>query len=308
MHKLVGLGFVALLAGCGDDTAGGGGSGAAGGSGGEASGAGGPGGGGDGGGGGSSGQAFELSFSAKVNGADFDCGATFTGVGTANSEVALTDFRLYVHDVRLLTSGGDEVPLTLEQDGLFQHEDLALLDFEDDTGSCANGTTELNTRIRGSAPAGSYDGVAFKLGVPADMNHLDVNGAPSPLNLSGLYWAWTDGYKFARIDAMVTGGGPFLLHLGSTGCVGDPEQGGDVTCSNGNVAEVRLTGFDPATTVISVDYGAAVADADLSQDAGGAPGCMSGATDPECAAVFPNLGLDIDTGATLDAQALFSVE
>ena len=31
-------------------------------------------------------------------------------------------------------------------------------------------------------------------------------------------------------------------------------------------------------------------------DGGGAPGCMSGATDPECAPIFPKLGLPF--GAT----------
>jgi uncharacterized repeat protein (TIGR04052 family) len=268
--------------------------------------------GGAGGAGGAGGQAGDvdvaITFEGRVGDKAFDCSQSYAALGTAATEVKLTDFRLYIHDVRLLKAGsGEEVSLALEQDGLWQHESLALLDFEDKSGSCANGTAEVNSAVRGKAPAGDYDGIAFKLGVPFEMNHQDASVAPSPLNLSALFWSWNGGYKFVRVDsAPAAGGDAFNLHLGSTGCVGD---NGDVTsCARPNVAEIVLSGFDAATSKIVVDYAAVVAASDLSKNAG-APGCMSGEMDPECGPIFERLGLDIADGSTHpEKQTLFRVE
>src|SRR5690606_25468578 len=98
--------------------------------------------------------------------------------------------------------------------GLWQHENLALLDFEDKTGACANGTTPTNTSVRGTVPPGSYVGLAFDVGVPAALNELDAASSetPSPLNLTAMYWSWTTGYKYLRVDVARTAPlGPFNL-------------------------------------------------------------------------------------------------
>ncbi len=266
------------------------------------SGTGGEGGAGTGGAGGSGGEggagvaSFSIAFRGDVGGETFDCASDYA-LGATQATSSITDFRFYVHDVRLIDAEGGEVALDLDQDGLWQYEDLALLDFEDRTGTCSNGTEETRTVVEGTAPAGDYVGLAFKLGVPESLNHLDNAAAPSPLNLTALFWAWTSGYKFLRVDALAEGGaGPFNLHLGATGCVGDPALGEEVVCSNPNVAEIVLDGFDPASSVVVFDYAEAVAAADLTVNGGGAPGCMSGTADPECADVFPSLGLALDTG------------
>lgn len=266
--------------------------------------------GGAGGAGGGEAASFTLNFEGRVGKTPFTCAGTWPGLGSAATEVTITDFRLYVHDVKLLKDGGEEVPLTLTQDGLWQHQDLALLDFEDKTGACANGTTETNKVVRGEAPPGTYTGVAFKLGVPFALNHGDAATAPSPLNLSGLFWSWNSGYKFLRVDSVPAGGGePFNLHLGSTGCMGDFADGGVSSCDRPNVAQIVLTGFDPTKNKIVVDYAAVIADNDLSKDQGGAPGCMSGPEDPECGPIFDRIGIDPNDGSLHpDAQKLFSVE
>jgi len=290
-------------AGASDGT---GGAGEAGGSG-ATGGAGGTG--GSGGAGGAAPQDVIVAFTAQVNGTGFACGTTYE-VGSGDTSGELTDFRLYVHDVELL-SGGDSVPVALEQDGVWQYENVALLDFEDKTGACANGTAEMNVTLRGTVPGDVvYDGLRFKLGVPFELNHDDASVAPSPLNLSGLFWNWQGGYKFLRADfSAEEAAGPFNLHLGSTGCDGDPSTGGVTACDRENVATIELAGFDVASNVVVVDYGAVMANSDLGvADAGGAPGCMSGPTDPECAPVFSNLGIDIATGDPMpDAQTLFSM-
>ncbi|WP_437728937.1 MbnP family copper-binding protein [Sorangium sp. So ce861] len=314
------LAALALLVGCGDDEGGGGSAGATSAS---SSSAGGDGGGGDGGGGsdggggagegGSGGMggddaSIALRFEGRVGEDVFSCGETYA-LGTASTEVGISDFRLYIHDIRLHRADGDDVPVTLDQDGLWQFQDLVLLDFEDKTGSCANGTEPTNGEVRGTVPQGTYDGLSFKLGVPFALNHDDVATAPSPLNLSGLFWSWEAGYKFARIDTVPAEGSErFFLHLGSTGCVAG-EDGAVAECDRPNVAEVVLTGFDPLTTTVLVDFAALVAASDLSTDGGGAPGCMSGTEDPECAAIFERLGIDIADGTLHpEAQELFRVE
>jgi len=251
-----------------------------------------------------------LPFEGRVGAKTFDCNSDYTGLGTAATDVRISDFRLYVHDVRLHRAGGDDVPVDLMQDGLWQYKNLALLDFEDKSGHCANGTGPTNTMVHGMVPEGDYDGIAFKLGVPFDLNHADVATAPSPLNLSGLFWSWNGGYKFLRADSVpVAGGGAFNIHLGSTGCMGDPPNSSVTSCARPNVVDIHLTGFDPTKNKVVIDYAALVEASDLSQDKGGAPGCMSGQMDPECAPIFERLGIDITDGSMHpETQKFFHVE
>lgn len=257
-------------------------------------------------------QNVAIQFAARVGDEAFDCGTPYEGLGTANSTVEFLDFRFYVHDVALVTEDGDAVAVDLDQDGAWQYENLALLDFEDDTGTCANGTTELNTTVRGTAPSGVYTGVRFKLGVPFALNHQDAALAPSPLNLSALFWSWNDGYKFARIDANADLAGDavntVLFHLGSTGCNGDGPTDAPTNCSNENVAVIELEDFDLDGSTVVFDYAALVAGSDLSEDGGGAPGCMSETGDPDCEPVFSRVGIDLESGDPAEGQSTFSVE
>jgi uncharacterized repeat protein (TIGR04052 family) len=313
MAFVLGAGVALLAAGCDDGgstgsgaSGGQGGSGAAGGEGGTG-GAGGQGGTGGQGGSGGGPISVAVTFQGRVGAEAFDCAKSFTGLGAAGSEAKITDFRFYVHDVALRAKDGTMVPVELEQDGVWQYQSLALVDFETGSGNCANGTAETHAVLTGTAPAGQYDGVSFKLGVPFELNHADVAVAPSPLNLSGLFWSWNGGYKFLRVDSVATGAAmSFNLHLGSTEC---QESGGAVTsCAKPNRPTIELTGFDPLTTPIVVDYAAAVAGTDISKNAGGAPGCMSGAADPECGPIFEHLGIDIQTGQSMPGQTFFYTE
>lgn len=314
------VGAVLALMACGDDDVvnpvggaststgigGGAGSGGDGGAGGGGGGSGGADGGG--GSGGAETIAVELQFEGRVRDEVFSCSETYA-VGSASTDVGLNDFRLYIHDVRLRRADGEEVPLSLEQDGLWQVQDVALLDFEDRSGTCANGTEETNGVVRGTVPVGDYDGLSFKLGVPFDLNHGDASVAPSPLNLTGLFWSWNDGYKFLRLDSVSTADDkPFLVHIGSTGCVAD--AGGKVTaCDHPNIAEIVFHDIDPLTTKVLVDYAALVSDSDLSASADDIPGCMSDPSDPECLPLFTHLGIDSTDGSPQpDQQSFFRIE
>jgi uncharacterized repeat protein (TIGR04052 family) len=247
----------------------------------------------------------ELRFEGLVGDEPARCGATYAGIGTSGSTLTLLDFRLFVHDVRLVTADGREVPVELTQDD-FQHDDVALLDFEDGTNGCDAGTPAQRLVVRGTvSDGGPFRGVRFRFGVPADLNHGDASTAPAPLNTTSMFWSWNGGYKFLRADVRLKEGAPRNFHLGSTGC-----QGGDAvtSCSHPNRPEISLDSFDPSSGKVIVDYAALVADADLSKDGGGAPGCMSGVDDPECAAIFPRLGLSLSTGAPEGNQSAFRVE
>jgi uncharacterized repeat protein (TIGR04052 family) len=225
-------------------------------------------------------------------------------VGAPASTAEALDFRFYVHDVRLVRADGGEAAVTLTQDGVWQSGGVALLDFEDRSGGCANGTVETNGAIRGTAPAGTYTGVKFRLGVPFALNHANAAVAASPLNLSSLWWGWNGGYKFLRVDLRAAGADPgiFNIHVGSTGCTGDPGSGGVKACSNPNLAEITLAPFDVDHDSVVADLGALLATTNVAANLGGSPGCMSELADPECAALFPRLGIDPGNGAPMAGQ------
>jgi uncharacterized repeat protein (TIGR04052 family) len=131
---------------------------------------------------------------------EFACGESYQGVGTEKSTVTPTDFRFYVSNVALIDREGNAVPLKLKQDGKWQYQNTALLDFEDGTSACDNGTAEINTTVVGTIPQGDYQSLQFTLGVPQNLNHDDAAIAPSPLNLTSMWWNWQGGYKFLRVD------------------------------------------------------------------------------------------------------------
>jgi len=74
---------------------------------------------------------------------------------------------MYVSEVHLIEASGRVVPVTLAQDGIWQFENIALIDFENGSGACRNGTAPTNTTVRGSVPPGNYTGVRLTLGVPS---------------------------------------------------------------------------------------------------------------------------------------------
>jgi uncharacterized repeat protein (TIGR04052 family) len=248
-----------------------------------------------------------LRFEGLVGGEPAACGQTYEGVGASGSALTLLDFRLFVHDVRLVTTDGREVPVTLDDDGTYQADGVALLDFEDGTNGCESGTAARHDVLRGTVDAaGPFSGLRFRLGVPADLNHGDASTARPPLSTTSMFWGWNGGYKFLRVDARTSGmAGGWLLHVGSTGCTGDGR--GEATCAQENRAEIELTGFDPSTDTIAVDLGALLAESDVDADLGGAPGCMSGFDDPDCEPIFHGLGLPFAGNPPTSPQRLFEV-
>lgn len=257
-------------------------------------------------------RALALQFRAVVGDQDYVCGEVYEGLGTTKSPVLATDFRLYVSNVRLVTPEGGEVPLTLDQTSRWQLEDIALLDFED---GCSNGTPQTNAEVLGTVPPGLYSGIRFSVGVPFERNHGNAATAPRPLSVAAMFWSWQGGYKFIRIDAVnptiPPAGKQVRVHLGSTGCQGDPPREPVTSCTRPNRMEVDLDGFDPDANVILVDLRALYADSDLETDLPDdvVAGCMSDPGDPDCVPVFGNLGVNPEDGsADPSKQTFFRVE
>jgi len=239
-------------------------------------------------------QHVAVRFQAMVGDEKLACGKTYTGIGSSKSKLSPRDFRFYVHNVELIDDAGTSVPVLLAQDGKWQLDDVALLDFEDATGGCVNGTPETNDRVVGTVPRGHYTGLRFTLGVPFNKNHTDLTTQPPPLNLTALSWVWNAGRKFARLDFASTGmPRGYAIHVGSTGCTpNNVKTAPPVQCSEPNRAEVEFAVFDAANDVVVADLAALLKDTNIdTNQEKTAVGCMSSPEDSDCAGIFANLGL-----------------
>jgi uncharacterized repeat protein (TIGR04052 family) len=246
-----------------------------------------------------------VQFRANWGDSEFGCGVDLPQGAVAGRSRQLQDLRLFVHDVRLLTAAGGEVPVTLDVQAPYQSEGVALLDFEDGSGLCLNGDVATRNTLTGEAASADAVGIAFRLGVPQPLNHRDPATLPQPLQAGGMNWGWLQGYRFLRAEVATSGGGfattSTLLHLGSVGCSGSP-QAGTVTCSRPNRPEVRLSPFNPNTQRIVIDVGALFAGAETGQDT------VCHGSGVGCASMFTALGVDVDTGQPLSTQSVFRVE
>lgn len=254
-------------------------------------------------------EPLTLPFAAEIGGQPLACGTDYAGLGTAGTGATPTDFRFFVSDVALIDAAGTEHPAELTEDGIWQSRGIALLDFEDGSGACSNGTPQTNTALKltaPEAPEGGWQGVSFTVGLPPELNHADPVMAPSPLNLTSMFWSWQTGYTFLRLD-LKTDAGPWFLHLGATMCAGDsPTSPPDAACRNPNAPRVVLKGpLDGATVVAAA--GALVGAVDLSErPEKGMAGCMSMPGSAACAAAFPVMGLPYDDTPAAP-QRLFSL-
>ncbi|QRO00506.1 metallo-mystery pair system four-Cys motif protein [Archangium violaceum] len=257
-------------------------------------------------GGESAGKKFSVRFSPQVGEQALRCDASYPSLGKTGSTVRLIDFKMYVRDVTLVRANGEKHALALEQDGTWQRDAIALLDFEDRTGTCETGTPETRFEVVGQAPDfDDYTGLEFKVGVPEELNHLNGTTAPPPLNNDAMSWGWMNGYKFLHLDVSTSKNPKFFFHLGASGCTGNTVEG--YTCAASNQTTVALSGFNPEHNQVALDLAALYADTDLNHTIDHktdfVAGCMSSTTDPECPALFEQVGLAADgTAQTVPAS------
>ncbi|PWB81355.1 MAG: metallo-mystery pair system four-Cys motif protein [Methylocystaceae bacterium] len=254
-----------------------------------------------------------ISFALTADGRDVGCGAPLTNLGAGRLESKLHDARFYVYGVKLIDAKGGRTPITLAQNN-WQLADVALLDFKDARGGnapCTETNPPKNTAVTGTAPAGSYVGLEFSVGVPVEgtsegktimLNHSSTETSPPPLDIAVMAWNWQGGRKFLLVEvdppSYVTKPDgsktkTWMVHLGSSGCKGNPATGEIVACARENRFTVTFDRFDPKTQRVELDLTRLFAKTDLLVDKGGAVGCMTAPDDPECPAIFEALGLNL---------------
>ena len=269
-------------------------------------------------------QTLTIPFQAVAGTTAIDCAANLTLLGTQADGGKISDFAFYVHDIKFTTTDNKTITTTLV-DNNFQDPQygVALLDFQNKADSCAglDKPTNKQVSLKATVDPSKINGISFVVGVPETANHHNASLSRSPYNRSGLAWSWQSGHKFMRLDvkpsqqvtkADGTKTATFNFHLGSTGCSGDPVTGQVVTCTAPNRPAISLSeGFTVntanKTSTVVLNYASLVENVNINLETGGAVGCMSGATDPECAGFFEQLNLPLGTSPAPGTQHAFSV-
>ena len=252
-------------------------------------------------------QPVEISFALHADGKTVQCGTPFSEAGASAVKATLRDARFYLQDLALVDSKGQRTLVKLTPSD-WQNDQVTLIDFEDATGACEGGTPATNTLVKGTVPAGQYSGLAFTVGVPVSQNHTSTELEGAPLDLAAMGWSWQAGRKFIKMEVNPQGGvtkadgshsPTWFVHLGSTGCTGNPVTGETVSCKRPNRLPVVLESFDVTKHHVVLDLASLLNASDVSRDNGGAVGCMSNPADQECVAIFERLGLSLETGTSL---------
>lgn len=273
-------------------------------------------------------QAVSVEFVATLGDTPIDCTTTLTGLGTTGAKAKVQDLRLYIANLKLINDKDEEVAVTLDANE-FQltvgSDSVALVDLEDGSGYCAGDKT-VHATITGTVPKGSYSGVQATVGVPEALNHSETYAATAPLDNKDMAWSWQAGRKFVKIEvnpenastadyfyngvAKYSGSTPlgttnssFFFHLGNTGCTavaGAPA--GSYSCTSENTRTFHIHGFDYKTQRITVDLKELFVLSNLTEEHGGAGGCMSSNTDPECVAMWSVIGSSFDASTGVSVQ------
>ena len=274
-------------------------------------------------------KAVSITFAAVNGTTPVTCGTPLTGLGTTGASAAVQDLRFYITNLALIDDKGVAVPVKLDANKwqLTQGtETVSLIDLENASGACATGgTADMNAVITGTVPDGNYVGLKASVGVPDNMNHTAVAGGTPPLDNAAMNWSWQSGRKFTKIEINPVGGitqtvaatattaavvsniPTFNLHVGSTGCTAKVDAAGVAlkdsagnpvySCSNPNLAAFSLSAFNASTQKVALDIGQLFKTTNVTIENGGAAGCMSGATDPECPALFSELQISFGSGS-----------
>lgn len=259
-------------------------------------------------------QPVTIKFGLTVAGKSVGCGAPLSGLGSGHVNASLNDARFYVYDVSLVGADGKRTPVKLDRND-WQYGGAALLDFKDARGGkqpCSDKQPAKNTTVIGSVSSGAYSGLEFSVGLPVEglqdgvkvsLNHSNIDTAPPPLDIAAMNWSWQAGRRFLVIEVNPVGGlkradgtpaRTWMVHLGSTGCKGNPATGEIVSCAKPNRFTVAFDRFDVQKDVVALDLAELFKTSDLSVDKGEAIGCMSNPVDPECVAIFAAFGLNLN--------------
>ena len=238
-------------------------------------------------------QPINVPFVATWQGQAIDC---------SSPGIALSDLRFYISNVQLIDREGVAHDIRFATEMEWQNDAVALLDLENGSGNCRNGTARTFDHILGVAPAADYEGLRFTVGVPFRLNHANPLAAKPPLDDPDMHWHWRSGYKFLRAGVS-NERDSFWIHTGSAGCEGTV---GHITgCTLPNRIEVDLPGFVPGRDSVAVDLTALLSGTSI--DDGVPSDCSSGPPETACIAPFAALGIDFKSGEQTGSQSVFSL-
>ena len=229
--------------------------------------------------------------------------ATWKGqpIGCVGEGAVLSDLRFYLSNPQLIDKKGKRHDVRFATEFAWQNDAVALIDLEDGTGDCTNGTAAMSDRVIGVARARDYRGLHFTIGVPFRLNHENPLTATPPLDDPAMHWHWRSGYKFLRAGVR-TGNDGFWIHGGSAGCEGTV---GHITgCRFPNRIDVILPDFVPGRSVVEVDLAELLSGTDLTDE--DASDCSSGPPETACVAPYAALGIDFATGRVNGPQRVFA--
>jgi hypothetical protein len=150
---------------------------------------------------------LKLHFKAVYDGAPLQTFETYPFNGAEQIEFSLLS--MYISDVRLYNASAER-----------HLSDIELVNIGFDTPQAA---TDGFALVLDQVPAGTYDGILFGIGVPADENAKKPADFPSssPLSKTGNYWSAWESYIFmkteGRLDTIGNGAFDvgFAMHTGS---------------------------------------------------------------------------------------------
>lgn len=249
-----------------------------------------------------------LHFQARVGDAPIGCLpvrdiVSQAPVGTPEVMAQLADARLFVSEVELRNESGEWVALTTVDAFPWRRHGVTLLDFESGTALCgATGTVETNEDLSGSLPAGTYQGLRFTVGVPAEANAIPLVSTNAPTTIEAMYVDEAHGYRFLRFDLAVEARANrrWRVDLGSSG--------------EGYRPRITLDDYVLGEDRVVIDLGALVASSDLGAiEADETGGCLPEDDDglAGCPDALEALGLSPDTGSCVNdctGQTVFSTE
>ncbi|MDJ0709687.1 MAG: metallo-mystery pair system four-Cys motif protein [Woeseiaceae bacterium] len=238
--------------------------------------------------------ALNIPFVATWNGTPVSCGS---------GDPALSDMRFYISNPQVVAADGEARDVRFAVEHAWQNDAVALVDLEDGTGACQNGTKEVVAEVIGVVRAGEYRTLRFTVGVPFQLNHANPLTASQPLDDPDMHWHWRSGYKFLRAGVR-TNADSFWIHAGSAGCEGTV---GNITgCRFPNRIVVELDGFVPGESTVAVDLARLATGTDLAD--GEPTDCSSGPAEESCVEPFRALGIDFATGLPVGEQSVFSLQ
>jgi uncharacterized repeat protein (TIGR04052 family) len=215
-------------------------------------------------------QATLISFGLAADGKEVGLGAPLTDLGSGHLAAMLHEAGFYVYGFKLIDGKGRRTPVALTQSER-QYGDVALLDFKDARGGNAP-CTDVGLEFSVGAPVETTVD-----GKPVPINHSNVE-TEAPLDVVGMAWNWQADRRFvtlevdppspvAKADGSKTGS--WIVHIGSTGCKGNPATREIVACARENRFAVS---FDPKTQRVELDFTRLFEKSDLLADKGGAVG------------------------------------